>query len=872
MGAVELNIALRKQDWSPELKSIFGVTRDDPFDLVLALRLIHPDDIGSLVAAWIAAMDPGGSRIFEQVYRIRRLDDGTEHWVHSIGAVVFEAGATLRIVGSAHEITDERCNQIRTPQNISQVRALIETSASASAMFDRHMNYLAASALWRRNYCLQQSPVGRNYFDVFPLMPAGWKAIPRHHLDGGSLCSDGDLFDCEEGDAKWLKWSAHPWRNDQGDIGGLVITSEDIAARKEAEARAALASIVEASRHAAFSEDLNSKCTSWNSGSEQLFGYTAAEMVGRPMATIIPEARRDREGGVIRTLQAGETINAYRTTRLTKAGCEIDVRISVSPIRDGLGEIVGALTIVDDTYPREEIFHLAATQDAVICKALNSHVTIWNANAERLFGYSSREMIGQNGSIIVPPDLLHEEAQILSRAISGGRVERHETVRVAKEGRRIHVLLTAAPITNALGKVIGASMILRDISAQKNAETALHRSLDLIGELKATLYEHAIVIVTDSRGVIIDGSANFWARSQYRRDELIGRHYQIINSDTHSKQFFRGVWRTVASGRVWRGEICARARNGSLCRVEMTIVPFLDDVGRPKEYLAVCSEINDRKRTEAQLREGLTPIFEDFPQAPPADGEMDPEGLVPESERMAQCVPDGDNRQLYEHPVARATPSIALIGLPSLLADCLKGALLERISEGIALFPSIATWRAHSYSSCRLAILFVAGAQLQEAIASAARDFERIKGCAPYAILADNDDDRNVKAALDHGARGFIPTSVSVAMMAEAIDLMLAGAAYYPASVLRTSSEPPDERLGEMAGDAGRLLSPRERSVFKQLREGRSNKIIAVEMGLSENTVKVYVHRIMRKLHVQNRTQAALSGMAFKAGPHDQES
>jgi PAS domain S-box-containing protein len=104
-----------------------------------------------------------------------------------------------------------------------------------------------------------------------------------------------------------------------------------------------------------------------------------------------------------------------------------------------------------------------------------------------------------------------------------------------------------------------------------------------IGELKAALYEHAIVILIDSRGVIIDGSTNFWARSQYRRDELIGRHYQVINSDTHSKQFFRGVWRTVACGRVWRGEVCARARNGSLFRVEMTIIPFLDDVGRPKE-------------------------------------------------------------------------------------------------------------------------------------------------------------------------------------------------------------------------------------------------------------------------------------------------
>jgi PAS domain S-box-containing protein len=348
--------------------------------------------------------------------------------------------------------------------------------------------------------------------------------------------------------------------------------------RSDEQAARELAALVDASDDAIIGTDLQSAILSWNPAAERLFQFPRVDAIGRSILLLFPADRAWEEEEMLRRVRAGERLSGLATVRRRKDGTEISVSVTIAPVRASTGEICGTIRIARDITARQRAEHaggqlaaiVASSDDAIVSKDLQGTVTSWNRAAERMFGYTAPEIVGQSIRAIIPADRQGEEDHVLACIKRGEKVDHFDTVRRRKDGGLVSISLTVSPILDEHGTVIGASKIARDISDRQQFETErahllqavqvnarVTETLNEVGRvIAATLDRDAIVqAVTDA--AVSGTHAEFGAFFYNVIDPRSGDAYQSYTLSGDPKEAFAsfpGPRATAMFGPTFRGE------------------------------------------------------------------------------------------------------------------------------------------------------------------------------------------------------------------------------------------------------------------------------------------------------------------------------
>ena len=297
-------------------------------------------------------------------------------------------------------------------------------------------------------------------------------------------------------------------------------TTHDQATRHQPRYQDGLAAMTQCSGDGVWVVDAAGALLFMNPAAECLLEWTAAELLGTSMQEVVRAGRADgterpADGDpLLDVLRSGRSVTTAHDVFARKDGTACEVSYTASPIlTDGrvMGAVVAFRDIMEQQQSQEALRLLAAivasSDDAIMTKDMDDRITSWNPGAERLYGYTAAEFIGQPSLRLVPPERANEVSDMLERLQRGERVEHYETVRLRKDGSRVDISVSVAPLWDAAGHLVGASAIARDITERKRAEQesaarARHhaamttlRQQALVSTDASTLMDEAVALV-----------------------------------------------------------------------------------------------------------------------------------------------------------------------------------------------------------------------------------------------------------------------------------------------------------------------------------------------------------------------------------------
>ena len=530
-----------------------------------------------------------------------------------ISPVFDEKGHCTHLVGSVHDITERNRAGVLLQESEENMRYIVKHDPNAIAVYDCKLHYIAVSERYLHDYGVKEEDIiGKYHYEVFPEMPQKWKDVHQRCLAGAIESNDDDYFERPDGSITYNRWECRPWRKIDGEIGGIITYTEVTTERKKVEnaLKETNNKLINAQRVAKIGSWENSLTTNdlqWSEEMYHILGFPPNTSINLEDATRIfpPEEIMRFQQAVSNAINKDVPYSIdYKIVRLDGAVRYIHDEGEV--VRDEHGQAVRMIGTTQDITDRRRAEVIIQQEKDFSEVALNSLPGLfylfddqgkflrWNKNFEYLSGYTAEEITN------LSPFDLFDKVDKINIAVSIQEVFQNGKATVeayfqSKDKTRIPVFFTGNRFHFENKQcLVGVGI---DLTQLKLAE-------EQIAKLSNAVEQAAdIVFITNREGIIEYLNPAFETITGYRKEEALGNTPRILKSGLMDLQYYQKVWETILSGKVLRGEVINRNKNGKIFYYDQTITPLIGVNGKVTHFISTGKDITERKHSELILQE-----------------------------------------------------------------------------------------------------------------------------------------------------------------------------------------------------------------------------------------------------------------------------
>ena len=360
--------------------------------------------------------------------------------------------------------------------------------------------------------------------------------------------------------------------------------------------------LIESSDNAIISKDLEGFITSWNKGAERMFGYSRNEVLGHPIFLLLPKQYMKDEVILLDRIRNGDTVKHYEIVHIRKDGELIDISVTLSPIRDRNGNIIGASKIAHDITARKKAEEennallrryqtlMQNSMDGINIMDVEGNVIEVNDAFCNILGYTREEALRLNVADF-DTQWTREELRELFKSVIGRSV-RIETSQRRKDGSLIQVEISTCGVE--IDDRVYLYAISRDITERKKTEEQMR--------IAAVTFEtDEAIMITDKNANIIRVNHAFQQITGYSAEEALGKNPRILSSGRHDNAFYAAMWQDLLTNGTWTGEVWDKRKSGQIYPKWLTITAIKDKDGSVTDYVAIFSDITARKKAEEEI-------------------------------------------------------------------------------------------------------------------------------------------------------------------------------------------------------------------------------------------------------------------------------
>ncbi|MEE8358055.1 MAG: PAS domain S-box protein [Candidatus Hydrothermarchaeales archaeon] len=373
-----------------------------------------------------------------------------------------------------------------------------------------------------------------------------------------------------------------------------------------------LRSLIEGSADCIITTDIDRKITSWNRGSEEILGYKAEDIIGKPISILYPSELKNRRREWQRRVMKGETIRNQRTRVYNSAGELVDINLTISPLRDRKGNPIGTVGIAKDIRhvikAEEEIKRLKEFNENIVKNApvgifttdKNGVITSANPMHLKMMGEISMDQSLGLNVLELPSIKAKGWDKLFRQALQGEAFELHNEEYTSFYGKTVYLSARCTPLKDEKRQVKGLLVVLEDVTEQARLEEEIRKSGEYLQKLiEASPY---CIVSTDLKGEIISFNKAAEETYGYKAEEVMGKHAKILQPKEITVEKNKEIYEAMLKQEGWEGELLNVRKNGEVFPTYLRTRSIVDDRGNPVGLLSLSQDITERKKMEQNLK------------------------------------------------------------------------------------------------------------------------------------------------------------------------------------------------------------------------------------------------------------------------------